>query len=175
MNYSVFGKYAYIYWIPIFPMGKTNVLECNHCKKTYKLKELPQQIQQKFEVERHRGIPIKHFAGLAIIVGLISWIFYSNAKDKENEAIYIESPKVGDVYHTEGTNTSYYTSARVSAIENDSIYVIFNNLETNKRSDVSNIDKDSNYNSEENTYGYTIEDIQQLYKDDVIYKIERDE
>ena len=173
MNFSVFGKYFYIYWIPIFPIGKTNVLECNYCKRTYKLKELPEQIKQKFDLEKHRGIPIKHFTGLGMITALIVWLSYANIKDKENEAIYIENPQVGDIYHAEGSTSNYYTSGRVIAIEKDSIFIIFNELETNKKSDVSTIDKDSNYKTE-NTYGFTIEDIQQLYKDEVIYKIERD-
>ena len=112
--------------IPIFPLGKTNVLECDNCKRTYKLKELPGQIQQKFELEKHRGIPLKHFAGSAILVALFAWIFYANAKDKENEAIYIKSPQVGDVYHTSGSNSGFYSTAKVTAIEADSIFVIFN-------------------------------------------------
>ncbi len=175
MNYTVFGRYAYLYWIPVFPLGKTTVLECNSCKTTFKLEELPQQIQQNFEIERHCGIPLKHFAGLFIILAFVSWALYANAKDKENEAIYLDAPKVGDIYHMEGSSSSYYTSAKVIAIENDSVFIVANDFETNKRSGVSDINKDSNYNQDENTYGSTIADIKQLYTDEVIYKIERDE
>ncbi len=96
MNYSVFGKYFYIYWIPFFPIGKTNVLECNHCKRTYKLSELPEQIKHKFELEKHKGVPIKHFAGIGIIALLIAWFSYSNVKDNELEAEYIKDPQIGD-------------------------------------------------------------------------------
>ncbi len=56
MTYGVFGKYFYLYWIPVFPLGKTNILECNSCKKTYKLKELPEQIKHKFKTEKHTGV-----------------------------------------------------------------------------------------------------------------------
>ena len=175
MNYTVFGKYAYLYWIPVFPLGKTTVLECNSCKTTFKLKELPQQIQQKFEIERHRGVPLKHFAGLFIILAFVSWALYANAKNKENEAIYIDAPKVGDIYHTEGSSSSYYTSAKVIAIEKDSVFLVYNDYETNKKSGISDIDKDSNYSLVEDPYGLTIANIKQLYEDEVIFKIERDE
>lgn len=173
MNYSIFGKYFYIYWIPFFPLGKSNILECNNCKRTYKLSELPNQIQQRFELEKHKGVPIKHFAGLGIIALLISWFSYSSMKDKENEAIYIESPMVGDVYSTTTQSSSYYTTAKVSKIEGDSIFVIFNNYEIDKKYSTSEIDKAVNYD-EINTEGFTLDEIQQLYKDEIIYEIDRD-
>lgn len=76
MRYSVFGRYAHIYWIPLFPIGKTNVLECTHCKRTYKLRELPERIKQKFEVEKHTGIPFLHFSGLAIILLVVCYFSF---------------------------------------------------------------------------------------------------
>ena len=173
MDYSVFGKYAYIYWIPIFPLGKTNVLECNNCKRTYKLKELPQPIQQKFELEKHKGVPIKHFAGIGIIALIIAGISYSSSKHKEDEALYIENPSVGDVYSTKASASGYYTTAKVTKVTNDSIFVIFNDYEIDKKHRTSQIDKAENYKPE-NTEGYTLNEVQQLYKDEVIYNIERD-
>lgn len=173
MNYTVFGKYAYLYWIPVFPLGKTNVLECNNCKRTYKLQELPQQIKDKFELEKHRGVPLKHFAGLAIIIIGIGAIIYSGIRAKENEAIYIQSPQIGDIYHTKGGNNGFYTTAKITSVTSDSIYVIFNDYETDKKSGISDIDKPSNYNVE-NTEGYTIEEVQALYTNETIYKIDRD-
>ncbi|MBT8244301.1 MAG: hypothetical protein HKP48_12110 [Winogradskyella sp.] len=105
-------------------MGKTNVLECDHCKRTYKLKELPNQIQEKFKLEKHSGVPIKYFAGLGITALIFAGIYYSNSKDKENEAIYIDKPLVGDVYRTTGSSANYYTTAKVTSVASDSIYMI---------------------------------------------------
>lgn len=173
MTYSVFGKYAYIYWIPIFPLGKVNVLECDNCKRTYKLKELPEQIQQKFDLEKHRGVPIKHFAGLGIIGALIAWFSYSNAQDKKNEAIYIQSPQVGDVYSMTGNSSGFYTTAKVSAIEADSIFLTFNDYEVDKKSGINDIDKSVNY-KKENTEGYLTKEIQSLYAEEFIFEIDRD-
>lgn len=173
MNYSVFGKYTYIYWIPIFPIGKTNVLECNNCKRTYKLKELPEQIKHKFELEKHKGIPLKHFTGLAIIVAAIAWFSYSNAKNKELEAEYIKQPQIGDIYRTEGSKASWYTTAKVLSVTTDSLYMVFNEYEVDKKSGIKDINLSANYNSEYSE-GYTLEEVQQLYADDVIYQIDRD-
>lgn len=35
---SIFGRYAYLYWIPVFPLTKKGVAECDHCKITLKPK-----------------------------------------------------------------------------------------------------------------------------------------
>lgn len=172
MNYSVFGKYAYIYWIPIFPTGKTNVLECNHCKKTYKLNELPEQIQRKFETEKHTGIPFLHFSGLAIILLAIGYFSYSSSRHKADEAEFIKSPAVGDVYSILSESKGHYTSMKVTEVTTDSVYVVFNNYEIDKKTAISKIDKASNYT--DFTDGYTKEELIALYEDETIYNIDRD-
>jgi hypothetical protein len=172
MNYSVFGKYAYIYWIPIFPAGKENVLECNNCKRTYKLKELPEQIKHKFEIEKHKGIPLKHFTGIGIIILVLAWLSYTNSKDKENETLYIKNPLVGDVYSTKSDISGYYSTAKVVEVTKDSIYLMHNSFDIDQKYSTNEIDKAVNYDSE-NTEGFTLEEIKLLYKDETIYEIDR--
>lgn len=171
MTYGVFGKYFYLYWIPIFPLGKTNILECNSCKKTFKLKELPEQIKHKFEVEKHRGIPIWHFSGLAIIVCLIISFSYSNSKHKDLEAIYIKEPAIGDVYSLKSGLDGHYTTMRITGITQDSILVLFNDYEIKKKSRIYKIDKEENYTNAND--GYTKEEIINLYDEKIIFNIDR--
>ena len=172
MIYSVFGKYAYIYWIPIFPLGKVNVLECNSCKRTFKLKELPEQIKHKFELEKHRGIPILHFSGLAIIVLAIAFFAYSGSKNKELDAKYIQAPAIGDVYSVLSDTNGQYTTMKVTDVSNDSVFVVYNDYEIDKRSAIYKIDKKENYTVYEG--GYTKQEILSLYEDKTIYEIDRE-
>jgi len=171
MAYSVFGKYAYLYWIPVFPMGKVNILECNQCKKTYKLKELPQQIQQKFETEKHTGIPFLHFSGLAIILLVIAYFSYSNSKHEADEAEYIKAPAIGDIYSIPSEGSGQYTTMKITSVTNDSIYFVLNDYEISEKSAIYKIDKASNYT----TYmeGYSKEEITSLYNDNTIFNIDR--
>ncbi|MEP1488652.1 MAG: zinc-ribbon domain-containing protein [Algibacter sp.] len=171
MTYGVFGKYFYLYWIPIFPIGKTNVLECNSCKKTFKLEELSQQIKQKFELEKHSGIPFLHFSGLAIIACIVAYFSYSSSKHKELEAVYVKEPAIGDVYSMETESVGHYTSMRVSDITQDSIFVLFNDYEIDKKTGIDQIDKNENYTELKD--GYTKEEIISLYDDKIIYAIKR--
>jgi len=76
MIYSVFGKYAHIYWIPLFPLNKLTFLECDHCRKTFKPKELPLDIQTKLKTEKEKDppkTPIWHFSLLLIILGIFGF------------------------------------------------------------------------------------------------------
>ncbi len=49
---------------------------------------------------------------------------------------------------------------------------MFNVYEVDMKSGISDIDTKVNY-TPENTEGYTLEEIQQLYKDEIIYQIDR--
>ncbi|TXE07114.1 zinc-ribbon domain-containing protein [Seonamhaeicola algicola] len=171
MNYGIFGKYFYIYWIPIFPIGKTNIVECNHCKKTFKLKELPQQIKHKFELVKHKGTPLWHFTGLAIILLAVGYFSYSNAKHKEDEVVFIKEPAIGDIYSYKDPDSGNFSTMKVINVSRDSIRVVYNDYLVDKRTGISKIDKASNYN--DTTENLSRLEIVVLYNDNVIYNINR--
>lgn len=173
MHYTIYGKYAYVYWIPLFPMGKTYVLECNHCKRTYNLKELPEQIKQKFELEK-TGVrfPLWYFSGLIIITLAILVATYLSKKDDENDTLYINNPRIGDVYSVKASQTGYYTSMKVTTVTSDSIYVIFNDYEIDRKSKIYKINKTENYTTELD--GYSKLEIKTLFEQEYIYEVDRD-
>lgn len=69
------------------------------------------------------------------------------------------------------TEASYYSTMKIAAIS-DSIYFKVNEYETNKRTGISEIDIAKNYSKEQ--YGYTVEELKGLYKDKIIYEVDRD-
>ena len=173
MGYAIFGKYAHLYWIPMFPMGKETVLECDSCNRTYKLKELPDTIQKKFEFEKQgASTPIWYFSGVAIIACLIAFGAYASSRDKENNALYIQEPQVGDVYSLDLENNGYYSSMKVVEIVGDSVFVIYNDYEIDRRSQIYKIDKDKNYTTARE--GLTKEDISFYYREGSIFDVDRD-
>ncbi|RIV35986.1 zinc-ribbon domain-containing protein [Flagellimonas lutimaris] len=69
----VFGKYAHIFWIPLFPIGKRVFSECMHCKKTSNRKEFTAAQEQGYQEHKHQAkTPLWHWAW--IIVFLIAVI-----------------------------------------------------------------------------------------------------
>jgi zinc-ribbon family len=73
---TIFGKYAHIFWIPIFPYGKDAMAECTHCKRTMEEKEFSPKL--KIEYQKYKAIaehPFYHWSGLAISGFLILLVF----------------------------------------------------------------------------------------------------
>ncbi|WGD35192.1 zinc-ribbon domain-containing protein [Olleya sp. YS] len=173
MRYGIYGKYAYLYWIPMFPVGKENYLECNQCKRTYDLKELPNEIKQKFELEKSgASYPIWYFSGLAVLAILVATAFYLSKKDAENDKRYIQEPLVGDVYSVETSQKGFYSSMKVSEVTADSIFVIYNDYEIDKKSKIYKIDKIENYTTERG--GFSKAEIKSLFDENVIFEVDRD-
>jgi len=174
MTYAVFGKYAHVYWIPFFPIGKTTVAECNNCKRTFEYSELPQPIQTKLDREKEKDgakTPIWMFSGLGVVAVLVAIGIYSSGETEKKEAEYLKAPKAGDVYEMKIDN-GHYSTARVDKVDKDSVYVTFNDYETDKSSGINDIDVEKNYSIFRGSY--TRQMIQDLYKKDSIFAINRD-
>ncbi len=80
---SVFRKYAHIYWIPFFPLGKKAVAECTHCKRTIGQKEFSGNLKNRYEEikEQLKG-PIWHWSGLGVLVALVAIISVNVATEE---------------------------------------------------------------------------------------------
>lgn len=173
MIYSVFGKYAHIYWIPFFPYKKITFTECTSCKKTFEYKELPDSIKNKIDREKERNpvkIPIWMFTGVFILVGIISFGFYTSYQNKINDAEYIKNPKVGDVYYIKVSDREYTTS-RVDKITRTEIYLTNNDYIIDLESKIDEIDKNENYTKYKDTIPFI--QIQEAFQDNLIISIKR--
>lgn len=170
--FHIFRKHAHIFWIPMFPYKKTGISQCTHCKNQLEPNEMPERIKRKFlEVKKEAKGPIWQFVGLLLLVILIIAVAISvNYNNKENKA-YIEDPKAGDIYEFK-VKSGEYTSLKVVEVTDDSVYVIPNVYMTDKRRGVDDIDKEENYNNEEQ-YGISREDLKNLFEDGEIFDVNR--
>ena len=173
ITYTIFGKYAHTYWIPMFPMKKKTVIECNSCYRTYNMKEAPEPVQHKFQRETE-GVktPIWHFSGLALLAILIYVAFYLSKKDEINDALYIEKPKSGDVYTIEAPKKGYYTTMKILKVTTDSLFLVHNDYDIHRRSKIYRIEKEENYSTKIDSL--SIIDIQRLFDEGHIYEVDRD-
>lgn len=93
-NVSIFGRYAHIMWIPLFPIGKTPIAECTRCKRTYNDTDFSQTMKLVGgELGSRLKSPLWMWAGLMIIGGIflissvISGISASLPKDPRDEML----------------------------------------------------------------------------------------
>ncbi len=141
---SIFGRYAHLYWIPLFPLSKKGVSECNHCKRTLAPKEMNEPLKMAYKnVKLSTKSPLWYWSGTALIVGLA--IFGIKAsKDHDKEMVhFIETPKKGDIvdYKIDGE----YSTFKVTAVSSDSVYLVPNQYTINRETKLYKIDKPENY------------------------------
>ena len=167
----VFQKYAHIFWIPLFPTGKTAVSECSHCKQVLKQKEMPAPLKASYDnVKAQAKTPIWTFSGLALLAVLISFGVYSENQDAARNAKLITEPKAGDIFEikTVGNN---YTLYKVESVAGDSVLIAANNFETNKLSGLRDL-KVKGFSTE--LYSYHKNELKMMLESGEIMDIDRE-
>ena len=171
LTISVFRKHAHVFWIPLFPIGKKGVSQCQHCKNILETKEMPEPIKRECEnLKNESKGPIWQFAGLVVIAVLIAWGSYASGEDKKLELEYIKSPQVGDIYEYK-IETGSYSTLKVVSVTNDSVFVSPNEYEISKMSKIYKIDKPENYSDV--SYGISNSKIKEMYNSGEIFDINR--
>lgn len=98
---TVFGKYAHIYWIPFFPVGKKAVAECQHCMRTTAEEGFSPALREKYEsIKSNFKAPFTHWIlsiGLAAVVLLITVIGFFKEEDPRRDLLHqdLQAMQVG--------------------------------------------------------------------------------
>jgi len=136
---NVFQRWAHIFWIPFFPIGKTGVSQCLHCRQVLKLKEMPASLKLSYDnLKTQTKIPVWTFAGcFLIVIGSIFFLISEKQKaKKENQ--WVLSPQKNDVFHIKLKN-DHYTLYRVNKVSGDSVYLALNKYESDREDGLDDI------------------------------------
>ncbi|MDB5200650.1 MAG: zinc-ribbon protein [Ferruginibacter sp.] len=169
----VFQKYAHIFWIPFFPIGKTAVSQCEHCKQVLKPKEMPASLKSEYEnMKLQHKTPLWMFSGLAAIVVLIGLAMYNGKQTDERNAKWILAPQAGDIYEVK-TPDKQYTLYKVDEVQGDSAYFRVNMYESNKLSGLADLKRKGDAGYSEDVYGVSKKDLKEMLEKKEIVGIER--
>jgi hypothetical protein len=129
---SIFQKYAHVFWIPFFPIGKTGVTQCSHCKQALQKKEFSGHLTETYEtVKTNSKTPLWTFSGLVILTALIVWGVISSKQSDAKNARLILTPQKGDIYEIK-KDYKQYTLYKVDNVIGDTVFLLINQYETNK-------------------------------------------
>lgn len=135
------SKYFDVFWIPILPYSKKYFSICGHCKQVLKKKEMPQQIKDKLEVEKHHfKTPIYLFTGIVLIAFLIAYLFYDASKDREQLTVHVKNLEPKDVIVFDVLSKEY-SFAEVVQHSNDTIYMYYGNYTVDKAPSQHEVDE----------------------------------
>ena len=128
LDIKVYRDYYHLFFIPVFPVGdKTVKIRCNNCGEPMRL----ETIQKHYEsISR---TPFYLFTFPILFAGLIIILVNANLNTQKEKALFVDNPKVGDVYRIrkdENNKTTYYF-LRLVRISGDTVVAYHNNLEYN--------------------------------------------
>ena len=173
MHYKVFGGFSRVVIVPFMPAPKVIILECDQCKKTHNLNQLPSEIKDKLKKEVNKDpikTPIWQYSGLIISGILLSFAIYTGISETDKDKLYSQYPKIGDIYRIK--NEKYFTTLKVNSVMKDSVAVFVNDLQTDRYNGIDEINVPQNYNT---IIVYPRQFIRTMYNENKIYQIDRDE
>jgi hypothetical protein len=173
IDLHVFQKYAHVFWIPCFPIGKTGVSQCDHCKQVLQLKEMPPSIKASYDhLKAQTKAPIWMFSGLVVIAVLIALVVISDKKKDEKNAKLILAPQPGDIFEIK-TKDNQYTLYKVAQVTGDSVFVRVNNFETNKATGLNGMKRKGDKEYSEDVLPLSKADLKEMLDDGEIIDIDR--
>lgn len=168
---SVYRRHVHIFWIPVFPIGKSGASHCQHCKVSLRYSEMPESLRREYQkVKEQAKGPIWQFAGLFLALVLTTIAGFAVKQDKTAQLGYIDSPTKNDVYEYK-LGPKQYSTMKVIEVTSDSLFVSLNEYEISKSSRIYKIDKAENY--PDILYGYSKKEIKDMYQTGEIFDIIR--
>jgi len=145
LRISVFGRYAHIYWVPLFPIGKVGASECGHCRQVLQPKEMEPGLRQLFQELKHRTrAPWWHFTGVLLAVAALGWILLANSNNRRANHSFITTPHKGDLYHIR-TSNGHYSLWKVQEVAGNAVKLLANNYEIDNETKVQELNRPENY------------------------------
>lgn len=162
IDMHVFQKYAHVFWIPLFPIGKTGVSQCDHCKQVLKLNQMPPALKTAYaNLKAQTKTPVWMFIGSALIAVLIVFAVIEGKEKDAKNAKLILSPQMGDVFEVK-TKEGDYTLYKVALVEADSVFIRANEFQVNKSSALYKINEKGDAAFSKDVYGFSKTELKQM-------------
>jgi len=127
----VIQPYVTIFFIPMAPVFKEKVVRgiCSNCDARFSQKYFTDALNQRYRELKKRP-PLSMFTGTGILLILTAGIIAVIIMMKNMEAQAVLNAQQEDVY-TIRLDADRFTLIKVSAVKNDSVYLVKNRFETN--------------------------------------------
>src|SRR5689334_13714031 len=94
---SAYSKHAHIFWIPLFPIGRVGVSQCQHCAQALNDAGMPHELKREYaNLKAETRAPLWQFSGLGLIAVLIVFATYQSGENSKKQLEYVANPAVGD-------------------------------------------------------------------------------
>lgn len=169
----VFQTYGHICWLPIFPTNKTVESVCTNCQEVLEFDEMPNSFKiASSNLKAQSRTPLWTFSGWAVAALIAVAYFYMEKERASNTAKYILMPKSGDIYEVK-TEGAKYTLYKIDEVAGDSVFVRYNNYETDDESGIDALKSKGDTAYELEVAGYLKPELRRMYDNGEILNISR--
>ena len=173
VQFYVLQKYAHVFWIPFFPTGKSIVSQCSNCKQALRLKEMSSSMALSSDnLKSQSKTPVWTFAGLALVVVLVTLGIINDKKKDEKNAKLVLAPQRGDIFEIK-TEENQYTLYKIDEVQGDSVFIRINNYETNKLTGLDDLKRKGQNAYSEDVFSVTKADLKKMLDKGEVIDIER--
>ncbi len=170
MQMHIFQKWAHIFRIPFFSIGKTGISQCTHCQQVLALKNMTPELKLSYDnLKSDTKIPIWTFSGIGVIIVIAIAVNISERQTAKKVSQMISSLKKDDIIHIKLKDKAF-TLAKVNRVKGDSVFLFANTYQTDKATSINDL-KDKSYSITEDTL--TVADLLDMNKEEKILDIER--
>ena len=171
LEYTVRSKYAQITFIPFFPVEKQAAVKCTNCNNEIELQDLDANTISKLASDNNNlKNPIwMYFGSFTLVCFMIYGVFYYFKSDSKTK-LFIQNPKIEDVYYVKDSKGYYYTF-RIDSQTKDSIFTTENDYQVDLPCDLDEINVAKNYTTKKSNYSK--KELRLLFQDGKITAIKR--
>jgi hypothetical protein len=171
LQISVFQRYAHIFWIPFFPIGKKGVSVCSNCNQVLKDKEMPASLKLSYDnLKSQAKIPVWNFSGLFIIALIAIAVTISQNHKNDKIGKYLLAPKKGDIFQIKLDDTTY-TVYQVAKVDADTVFFFGGKYQSNTETGLDGLEA-RGFNTD-SVEGVSKAGLAAMHKKDDIIDIER--
>lgn len=147
MEMHVFQKYFHVFWIPFFPIGKTGVSQCNHCKQVLKPNEMKGNTKLNYEnLKQTSKSPLWVWSGGAVIAAFVIFAMSQSGRWAKEKAERVAHLKPNDIIEMK-LNTGKYTIFKVDQVIGDTVYLFQNQYEADRHSGIRDLKRKPYYDT----------------------------
>jgi hypothetical protein len=169
----IYQKWFHVFWIPIIPNGKTGASQCSKCNQVLVPNQMPANIKMSYDhLLKQAKAPIWTYTGLGLIAGFIALIIISSMMTNAKNKKFVLAPQKGDIFEIK-TKDNFYTLYKVAKVEGDSVFILFNNYETNKSSGLNDLKRKGNDAYSPVTFSLSKQEIKEMYDKGELLNIDR--
>lgn len=173
LRMNIFQKYAHVFWIPFFPIGKAAFTDCENCKQVVEKKQFSPGLHERYQnLSINARRPLWTFSGLAMLTAVVVWGVVGSQQTEARNAAIILTPQAGDIYEVK-IDYRQYTLYKVDDILGDTVLLLISQYETNKSSGLRDIKKKGSEAYYEDPLPLHKQDLKTMFDEGHIIDIDR--